>query len=96
MNKKKKTLFYPNFVWEQNYYRKLGSALHGFGVKSEQSGWYFLLVALYYCKISKIYTLNRGSCDGDIPEKCGGKAWRKGQTCWDKCDKQLVARKLRY
>jgi len=36
MNQKKETLYYPNFVWEQNYYRMLGSALHGFGVKSEQ------------------------------------------------------------
>merc|ERR550517_1828458 len=35
----------------------------------------------------------RGSCDGDIPKNCGGKAWRKGQTCWDKCEKTLGAKK---
>ena len=36
MNGKKKTLFYPNFIWEQNYHRILGSVLHRFGIKSEQ------------------------------------------------------------
>ena len=62
---KRKTLFYPNFVWEQNYYRMLGSVLHRFGIKSEEGRWYFLLVALYYCKISS-FVLWKSPTDSDF------------------------------
>ena len=36
INQKRKTLCYPNFVRDPNYYRMLGSVLHRFGIKSEQ------------------------------------------------------------
>ena len=52
---KKKTLFYPNFVREKKILSDVGVCAALFRRKIwTKGGWYFLLVALYYCKIFRL------------------------------------------